>query len=103
MRIKTILAVVVTAMAIFSCNDARKSETYRLLVDVDSYIEARPGSALAVKYYENHCTPDERLKMYYYSGHIKQNSGDSEGAMENDTNLSNYLQVLLKMPSGKLL
>lgn len=48
MRIKTILAVVVTAMAIFSCNDARKSETFRLLEDVDSYIEARPDSALAV-------------------------------------------------------
>ena len=48
MRIKTILAVVVTAMAIFSCNDARKSETFRVLEDVDSYIEARPDSALAV-------------------------------------------------------
>ena len=47
-QILTILAVVVTAMTIFSCNDARKSETYRLLEDVDSYIEARPDSALAV-------------------------------------------------------
>ncbi|MBQ7812266.1 MAG: hypothetical protein IJ394_06900 [Bacteroidales bacterium] len=48
MRIKTILAVAVTAMAIFSCNDARKSEAFRVLEDVDSYIEARPDSALAV-------------------------------------------------------
>ena len=96
-----------------------------VLEDVDSYIEARPDSALAVlegiekseltskeleakyalllsqaldknyidlqsdsiiapavRYYENHGTPDERLKMYYYSGRIKQNSGDYEGAME---------------------
>ena len=119
------IAAVLAAMTIVSCNDARKSETYRLLEDVDSYIEARPDSALAVlegidkseltskeleakyalllsqaldknyidlqsdsviapavRYYENHGTPDERLKMYYYSGRIKQNSGDHEGAME---------------------
>ena len=29
--------------------------------------------APAVRYYENHGTPDERLKMYYYSGRIMQN------------------------------
>ena len=124
MRIKNIL-LIITAITIVSCYGARKSETFRLLEDVDSYIEARPDSALAVlegigeedlgsreekakyallmsmaldknyidlqsdsiiapavRYYENHGTPDERLKMYYYSGRIKQNSGDSEGAME---------------------
>lgn len=107
------IAAVLAAFTIVSCNDARKSETYRLLEDVDSYIEARPDSALAVlegidkeqlntrekeakyallmsmaldknyidlqsdsiiapavRYYENHGTPDERLKMYYYSGRI---------------------------------
>lgn len=42
------IAAVLAAMTIVSCNDARKSETYRLLEDVDSYIEARPDSALAV-------------------------------------------------------
>ena len=47
-QILTILAVIITAMTIVSCHDARKSETYRLLEDVDSYIEARPDSALAV-------------------------------------------------------
>ena len=47
-QILTILAVIITAITIVSCNDARKSETYRLLEDVDSYIEARPDSALAV-------------------------------------------------------
>ena len=46
--ILNILAVAVTAMTIFSCNDARNSEVYRLLTDVDSYIESRPDSALAV-------------------------------------------------------
>ena len=124
-HIYRLVAAVLAAMTIVSCNDARKSETYRLLEDVDSYIEARPDSALAVlegidkseltskeleakyalllsqaldknyidlqsdsiiapavRYYENHGTPDERLKMYYYSGRIKQNSGDYEGAME---------------------
>ena len=40
--------LIITAITIVSCNDARKSETYRLLEDVDSYIEARPDSALAV-------------------------------------------------------
>ena len=48
MRIKNILAVVVMAVTIFSCNDARNSEVYRLLADVDSYIESRPDSALVV-------------------------------------------------------
>ena len=47
MRIKNIL-LIITAITIVSCNDARKSETFRLLEDVDSYIEARPDSALAV-------------------------------------------------------
>ena len=124
-HIYRLVAAVLAAITIVSCDDARKSETYRLLEDVDSYIEARPDSALAVlegiekseltskeleakyalllsqaldknyidlqsdsiiapavRYYENHGTPDERLKMYYYSGRIKQNSGDYEGAME---------------------
>ena len=124
-HIYRLVAAVLAAITIVSCNGARKSETYRLLEDVDSYIEARPDSALAVlegidkseltskeleakyalllsqaldknyidlqsdsiiapavRYYENHGTPDERLKMYYYSGRIKQNSGDHEGAME---------------------
>ena len=124
-HIYRLVAAVLAAITIVSCYDARKSETYRLLEDVDSYIEARPDSALAVlegidkseltskeleakyalllsqaldknyidlqsdsiiapavRYYENHGTPDERLKMYYYSGRIKQNSGDYEGAME---------------------
>ena len=47
-QILTILAVIITAITIVSCNDARKSETFRVLEDVDSYIEARPDSALAV-------------------------------------------------------
>ena len=124
-HIYRLVAAVLAAMAIVSCNGARKSETFRVLEDVESYIEARPDSALAVlegidkseltsreleakyalllsqaldknyidlqsdsiiapavRYYENHGTPDERLKMYYYSGRIKQNSGDYEGAME---------------------
>ena len=124
-HIYRLVAAVLAAITIVSCNDARKSETFRLLEDVDSYIEARSDSALAVlegidkseltskeleakyalllsqaldknyidlqsdsiiapavRYYENHGTPDERLKMYYYNGRIKQNSGDYEGAME---------------------
>lgn len=48
MKIKTILAVVVTAITIVSCNDARKSETYRLLEDVESYMWNRPDSALQI-------------------------------------------------------
>ena len=47
MKIKNIL-LLITAITIFSCNGARKSETFKLLEDVDSYIEARPDSALAV-------------------------------------------------------
>ena len=47
MRMRLLL-LIITAITIVSCNDARKSETYRLLEDVNSYIEARPDSALAV-------------------------------------------------------
>ena len=47
MRMRLLL-LIITAITIVSCNGARKSETYRVLEDVDSYIEARPDSALAV-------------------------------------------------------
>ena len=47
MRMRLLL-LIITAITIVSCNGARKSETYRLLEDVDSYNEARPDSALAV-------------------------------------------------------
>ena len=47
MRIKNIL-LIITAITIVSCNGARKSETFRVLEDVKSYMEARPDSALAV-------------------------------------------------------
>ena len=128
------IAAVLAATTIVSCNDARKSETYRLLEDVDSYIEARPGSALAVlegidkdqlntreveakyallmsmaldknyidlqsdsiiapavRYYENHGTPDERLLTCYYLGVINLNAGDRELAMENYIKAENYV------------
>ena len=47
MRMRLLL-LIITAITIVSCNDARKNETFRVLEDVDSYIEARPDSALAV-------------------------------------------------------
>ena len=124
-HIYRLVAAVLAAITIVSCNGARKSETSRLLKDVDSYIEARPDSALAVlegidkseltnkeleakyalllsqaldknyidlqsdsiiapavRYYENHGTPDERLKMYYYRGRISMNANNYEEAME---------------------
>ena len=120
-----VFAAVLTAITIFSCKDFRNGEVYRLLTDVDSYIESRPDSALAVlegidkaelttkeleakyallmsmaldknyidlqsdsviapavRYYERYGSADEKLKMYYYSGRIKQNAWDNEGAME---------------------
>ena len=47
-HIYRLVAAVLAAMTIISCYDARRSETFRVLEDVDSYIEARPDSALAV-------------------------------------------------------
>ena len=47
MRIKNIL-LIITAITIVSCNDARKSETYRLLEDVESYMWDSPDSALQI-------------------------------------------------------
>ena len=47
MKIKDIL-LIITAMMIVSCNGGRKSETFRLLEDVESYMDERPDSALVV-------------------------------------------------------
>lgn len=133
-HIYRLVAAVVAAITIVSCNDARKSETFRLLEDVDSYIEARPDSALAVlegidkseltskeleakyalllsqaldknyidlqsdsiiapavRYYENHGTPDERLLTHYYRGVIYLNDGDRESAMESYIKAERYV------------
>lgn len=43
MRMRLLL-LIITALTIVSCKDARNSEVYRVLTDVDSYIEARPDS-----------------------------------------------------------
>ena len=37
-HIYRLVAAVLAAMTIVSCDDARKSETFRVLEDVDSYI-----------------------------------------------------------------
>lgn len=133
-HIYRLVAAVVAAITIVSCNDARRSETFRVLEDVDSYIEARPDSALAVleginkseltskeleakyalllsqaldknyidlqsdsiiapavRYYENHGTPDERLLTHYYRGVIYLNDGDRESAMESYIKAERYV------------
>ena len=133
-HIYRLVAAVLAAITIVSCNDARRSETYRLLEDVDSYIEARPDIALAVlegidkskltskeleakyalllsqaldknyidlqsdsiiapavRYYENHGTPDERLLTHYYRGVIYLNDGDRESAMESYIKAERYV------------
>ena len=133
-HIYRLVAAVLAAITIVSCYDARKSETYRLLEDVESYMEARPDSALAVlegidkseltskeleakyalllsqaldknyidlqsdsiiapavRYYENHGTPDERLLTHYYRGVIYLNDGDRESAMESYIKAERYV------------
>lgn len=133
-HIYRLVAAVLAAITIVSCNDARRSETFRVLEDVDSYIEARPDSALAVlegidkseltskeleakyalllsqaldknyidlqsdsiiapavRYYENHGTPDERLLTHYYRGVIYLNDGDRESAMESYIKAERYV------------
>ena len=133
-HIYRLVAAVLAAITIVSCNGARKSETFKLLEDVDSYIEARPDSALAVlegidkpeltskeleakyalllsqaldknyidlqsdsiiapavRYYENHGTPDERLLTHYYRGVIYLNDGDRESAMESYIKAERYV------------
>ena len=47
-HIYRLVAAVLTAITIVSCNGARKSETYRLLEDVESYMWDRPDSALQI-------------------------------------------------------
>ena len=95
------ITAVLAAITIVSCNGVRKSETFRLLKDVDSYIEAKYALLLsqaldknyidlqsdsiiapAVRYYENHGTPDERMKAFYYRGRISMNANDYDNATE---------------------
>ena len=135
-HIYRLVAAVLAAMTIVSCNGARRSETFRVLEDVDSYIEARPDSALAVlegidkseltskeleakyalllsqaldknyidlqsdsiiapavRYYENHGTPDERLLTHYYRGVIYLNAGCLEDAMAKYVEAEKYVST----------
>ena len=89
-RITTTLAVVFTALTILSCNRSGKSEAYGILLEMEDYMPERTESVAdimeeiekAVRYFERNGDADEKLKMYYYCGCIKQDSGDDEGAME---------------------
>ena len=72
-----------------SCGTNRTKE---LLVNVASYLQDYPDSALrvlnsidttnvnvvvpAVEYYRKHGTADEIIKSYYYLGRINENAGD---------------------------
>ena len=44
----SIMAVAVTAVTIFSCNNTRNSEAYRLLADVEKHVWDKPDSALLI-------------------------------------------------------
>lgn len=75
-----------------SCSPSTDSEAHWVMLKVEDYIGADPDSlpafqpdsvvAPAVRYFERHGSADQKLKMYYYSGLLKQNEGDSESAME---------------------
>ena len=49
-----------------------------------NYIDLQSDSIIApaVRYYENHGTPDERLKVFYYRGRISMNANDYDSATE---------------------
>ena len=50
-----------------------------------NYIDVTSDSltSIAVDYYKNHGSADEKLKAYYYNGKVKSYAGDYEGAIEN--------------------
>ena len=81
MRIKNVL-LIITAITIVSCNGARKSETFRLLEDVDSYIEARPDSALVVLRGMNiHNNEYGQMLIHYAQGRTLSASEDYPAAI----------------------
>lgn len=87
-----ISAAVVAALGLLSCNHAGHDQAQCVLKDAEKYIRAASDSlptlhpdsivAPAVRFFERHGSADEKLKMYYYSGLVKQKEGDNEGAME---------------------
>ena len=58
-----------------------------------NYIDLQSDSIIApaVRYYENHGTPDERLLTHYYRGVIYLNDGDRESAMESYIKAERYI------------
>lgn len=87
--------ILLTALAVFcvlSCGPSENGEAHWVMLKVEDYIGADPDSipafqpdsvvTPAVRYFERHGSADQKLKMYYYSGLVKHNEGDSEGAME---------------------
>ena len=106
-HIYRLVAAVLAAMTIISCNDARKSETFRVLEGIDvedlgsreekakyallmsmaldkNYIDRTDFEVLqpAIDYYENHGSATDKLRAFYYQGRIYCNRGESEDAME---------------------
>ena len=88
--------------------NAKFALLYSMALD-KSYIDATDDSLIniAVDWYRNHGTADERLKSDYYQGRVYQNAGDNEAAMESfvraeasesEDNMSNGL--LYKAMSG---
>ena len=84
-----------TTLAVFcvlSCSPSKDGEAHWVMLKVDEYIGADPDSlpafqpdsivAPAVRYFERRGSAEQKLRMYYYSGLLKQKEGDSEGAME---------------------
>lgn len=76
MRIKNIL-LIITAFTIVSCDDARRSETYRLLEDVEGYMAERPDSALAVLGRMDIQNDDYgQMLIHYAQGRVQSENAD---------------------------
>lgn len=76
MRIKNIL-LIFAAITIVSCNGGRKSETRRVLEDVEGYMAERPDSALAVLERMNIQNDDYgQMLMHYAQGRIQSGNED---------------------------
>ena len=87
-----IFLITLAAVGLLSCNASGDGEAHWVMLKVEDYIGADPDSLPAfqpdsvvmpaVRYFERHGDAEEKLKMYYYSGLVKQKEGDNEGAME---------------------
>ena len=80
------MAVAVTAVTIFSCNNTRNSEAYRLLADVEKHVWDKPDSALLI------------LQNIDPSNLFSKELESEYDLYQHNSNINSNIETLLMMP-----